>query len=99
MIAAPRRAGLLLLGLVAACRAPRYPAPAPFIALSTTEVETREVQLDGELITVRLHIPPTPEVRKPTVISTFGDRGLLLRQGFLVVTYRINRELLKPSAP
>src|SRR5215475_2577794 len=75
----------LLLALAVACARPRLPAPPPLIALSTTTVETREVQLDNDLITVRLHIPPTAERRKPTVISMLGDRTPLLRQGLLVV--------------
>jgi len=60
-------------------------------------VETREVQLDHDFITVRLHIPPTVEARKPAVIFMLGDRSPLLRQGFLVVTYRVNWDL-RPGA-
>jgi dienelactone hydrolase len=87
------------LGLVA-CPHAKRPAPALFIPLSTTAVETREIQLHDDLVTVRLHIPPTAEPRKATVISTLGDRASLLRHGFLVVTYRINWEVLKrPEAP
>ena len=90
---------LVGLGILAACRPARPPAPAAFIALASTTVETREVQLDGDLITVRLHIPPAAESRRPTVIFTLGDRSTLLRQGFVVVTYRINRDVLKPEPP
>jgi dienelactone hydrolase len=94
-----RRLCLVGVGMLAACRPARPPAPAAFIALASTTIETRETQLDGDLITVRLHIPPTPESRRPTVISTLGDRATLLKQGFLVVTYRINRDVLKPEPP
>ena len=89
---------VLALGL-AACDPPKRPAPALFLPVSSTAVETRETQLHGDLITVRLHIPPTPERRKATVISTLGDRASLLKQGFLVATYRINWEVLKGSEP
>src|SRR5262249_27340652 len=85
-----RRLCLVGLGMLTACPSPRPPAPAAFIAVASTTVETREVQLDRDLITVRLHIPPVSGSRLPTVISTLGDRATLLRQGFLVVTYRIN---------
>jgi dienelactone hydrolase len=92
-----RAAGLLVLAVVgAACGAGRRPMPDPLIALATTAVETREVQLHDDLITIRLHLPPTLEPRKATVISSLGDRETLLREGFLVVTYRINWEMLKP---
>lgn len=64
-----------------------------------SQTETREVQLDDDLITVRLHIPRTSEPRKPTVISMLGDRASLLRHGLLVVTYRINWESHKPPVP
>jgi dienelactone hydrolase len=87
------RLPLGLLVLLLACRpaAPPVPLPTPHAA-SDPEVETREAQVDGDFITVRLHIPPTPEHRKPTVISLMGERRSLLRQGYLVVTYRINWE-------
>ena len=93
-----RIALVLALGL-AACDPPKQPAIALFMPVSSTAIETREIQLHDDLITVRLHIPPTPERRKATVISTLGDRASLLTQGFLVVTYRINWEVLKGSAP
>jgi dienelactone hydrolase len=85
---------------VAACRVPDAPAPlAPAVDAFTDQVETREVQLDDDFVTLRLHIPPTPEARKPVVIVTIGDRARLLRQGFVVATYRINWELHNPPAP
>jgi len=90
---------LLAVAIASACGTPRHPAIAPLIALSAVAVETREVQLEDDLVTVRLHIPPASSPRRPTVISTAGDRAPLLRQGFLVVTYRINRDVLKPLAP
>jgi hypothetical protein len=90
---------LLAVGLLAGCRPTPLPAPGPFIALSTTAVETREVQLADDFLTVRLHVPPTPERRKPAVISTLGDRSMLLRLGFLVVTYRINTPPQAPPEP
>jgi hypothetical protein len=88
---------LVWLGLAVGCAPPKLPAPAMFIPLATAAVETRETQLYDDLITVRLHIPPTPEPRKATVISALGDRSVFLGEGFLVVTYRINWELLKQS--
>jgi hypothetical protein len=90
---------LLAVGIGCACRAPRSPAIAPLIALSTAAIETREVQLEDDLVTVRLHIPPGTAPRRPTVIWTLGDRAPLLRQGYLAVTYRMNRAVLKPSPP
>lgn len=87
---------LSALAVTAGCRAARLPAPGPFIAVATTAVETREVQLADDFVTVRLHIPPTPEPRKPTVISTLGDRSMLLRQGFVIATYRINWHVRTP---
>src|SRR5689334_16868082 len=90
---------VVAFGIASGCRSPRYPAPGPFIPLSTVTVETREVQLEHDLITVRLHIPPGSQSRRPAVIVTFGDRSLLLRQGFLVVTYRMNWDVLNPTPP
>jgi dienelactone hydrolase len=87
-----------VLAVVFACRPPDPPVP-PTSALLAPEVETREVQLDDDFVTVRLHIPPTPEPRKPTVVSMLGDRASFLRQGVLVATYRINWELRKPASP
>jgi len=94
------RTAVLVVVVLGGC-CPRRPGmPAAFIALASTTVETRETQLDGDLITVRLHIPPAPaSSRRPAVISTLGDRATLLRQGFLVATYRINRDVLKPPPP
>lgn len=96
---AVRRLPLLLaVSLATACRLGR-PTPPTSVATDPPPLaETREVQLDDDFITVRLHIPPTPEARKPTVIWMLGDRSALLGQGMLVVTYRLNWEL-RPVAP
>src|SRR5262245_60550047 len=88
---------LVALAFAAACR--RVTPPAADTTDQPPEVETREVQLDDDFITVRLHIPPTPEARKPTVIWMLGDRTAPLAQGLLVVTYRLNWELVRPPAP
>ncbi len=90
----------LALSAAVACRAPGLPDPMPFVAATPAPaVETREVQLDDDFITVRLHIPSTDEPRKAAVISTLGDHGELLREGLLVVTYRVNWELRNPTPP
>lgn len=96
----PRALLVLLLLAFAACRV-RDPAPAPTPPPDpfTEQVETREVQLDDDFVTLRLHVPPTAAPRKPVVIVTTGDRTRLLRQGFLVATYRINWELRNPQPP
>jgi hypothetical protein len=95
-----RAAALLCPALAAACRPPDPPAPPPSGADPAADaVETCEVQLDDDFITVRLHIPPTAEPRKPSVILTSGNRAALLCQGFLAVTYRINWDVHKLPAP
>lgn len=60
------------------------------------------MQLDGDFITVRLHIPPTAAAPTPAVVSLAGEHASLLAQGYLVATYRINWEFRSPppaSAP
>ncbi len=92
---------LLVFVLAAACGPRRDPPPAPPVSSRDAElerIETRETQLDDDFVTVRLHIPPTPEPRKPTVIA-MGDRSALLGRGFLVVTYRINWDVHNQSPP
>jgi dienelactone hydrolase len=74
------------------------PPPDPLAKEDPETAETREVQLDDDFITVRLHIPPTAEPRKPTVI-TMGERARPIKEGFVAVTYRINWELLNPPPP
>src|SRR5690349_7743484 len=95
-----RRIALVLPLLVAACRSgpPTPPPPEPSSSRDRT-IETREVQLDDDFITVRLHVPPTPEPRKPTVISLLGEHASLVARGYLVATYRINWELRNAAAP
>jgi dienelactone hydrolase len=94
------RAGLALVAaLAAACRSPAPDVPAVEApAPSGPKIETRETQLDGDFITVRLHIPPTPEPRKPAVISFLGEHASLLARGYLVATYRINWDVRNPPS-
>jgi dienelactone hydrolase len=90
---------VLALVLGGACRRSTPPPPLVLDDPSAPEIETREVQLDDDFITARLHIPPTDEPRKPTVISMLGERQSLLAAGFLVVTYRVNWEVRNAPAP
>ena len=96
-------AGLALAAIVAAvaCDPPSPPQPAtlPSVAAPSSDVETREVQLANDLVTVRLHIPPGGDPKKPTIISTMGDHAAFLARGWLAATYRINWEYLNPPLP
>jgi dienelactone hydrolase len=75
------------------------PARPPESSVAATEVETREVQLADDLITVRLHIPPGGREKKPAIISMMTDHKAFLKRDILVATYRVNWEFLKPPLP
>ena len=67
--------------------------------MAASEVETREVQLADDLITVRLHIPPGGREKRPAIISMLSDHKVFLERGIVVATYRVNWEFLKPPLP
>jgi pimeloyl-ACP methyl ester carboxylesterase len=90
-----------MLVVLGACAPRRAPDPAPLLPMpaASANVETREVQLAGDLITVRLHIPPGGDPKKATVISTMTGHAAFLARGWLVATFRVNWEYLDPPLP
>src|SRR6266849_3335803 len=83
--------------LCAACLAAcvrTAPPPAP-----TTPKDVRIVELENGFVPVRLEVPPAPAGPKPAVISLLGENDTILAAGMVVVTYRLNWELLKGLRP
>lgn len=70
------------------------PPPAP-------EIEEREATLENGFLTVRVELPTGADGPRPAVIthSNLADHTPLRTAGLVVVTYRINWEILKGLAP
>jgi len=70
------------------------PPPAP-----TTPKDVRVVELEHGFVPVRLEVPPAPAGPKPAVISLLAENDTILAAGMVVVTFRLNWELLKGLRP
>jgi len=59
----------------------------------------RVVELENGFVPVRLEVPPAPAGPKPAMISLLGENDTILAAGMVVVTYRLDWELLKGLRP
>jgi hypothetical protein len=94
-----RACRLCALALAAACT--RRVAPLPLIPPPPpppASVEHRQVAIDNGFVTVDLDIPNEPPGRKPVIISPVGDPQPLLAAGVILVSYRVNWQLLRGLA-
>jgi hypothetical protein len=85
---------VLSVACLAACARRLAPPPVPSDAGNV-----RVVDIAKGFITVRLQVPAAPAGPKPAVISLLGENETLLAGGMVVVTYRLNWELLKGLRP
>lgn len=90
------RLAILCLASTVACRQPA-PASPPAPPLPATAVF--EATLENGFLTVDVRVPATPAGPKPAVISHLGDPEPILAAGAVLVTYRINWDVLKGFAP
>jgi hypothetical protein len=90
-----RLIALLFLASVVACTRPPKVAAPPAPAATH---EVREATLQNGFLGVRVELPPAPAGAKPAVIALAGEREALLAAGVVVVTYRVNWEVLKGLA-
>jgi len=85
---------VLCAACLAACMRTAAPPPAP-----TTPKDVRVVELENGFVPVRLELPAAPAGPKPAVISLLGENETILAEGMVVVTYRLDWELLKGFRP
>src|SRR5437667_4940973 len=85
---------VLCAACLAACMRTAAPPPAP-----TTPKDVRVVELENGFVPVRLEAPLVPAGPKPAVISLLGENDTILAAGMVVVTFRLNWELLKGLRP
>jgi Prolyl oligopeptidase family len=85
---------VLCAACLSACARTAAPPPAP-----TTPRNVRVVELENGFVPVRLELPPSPAGPKPAVISLLGENETILAEGMVVVTYRLDWDLLKGLRP
>jgi len=85
---------VLCAACLAACVRTAARPPAP-----TTPKNVRVVELKNGFVPVRLELPAAPAGPKPAVISLLGENETILAEGMVVVTYRLDWELLKGFRP
>jgi dienelactone hydrolase len=88
----------LAVAIALGCHRPA-PAPAPPSAPPPIGVSAREATLENGFLTVEAQVPAEPPGPKPAVIAFAGEQPALLQAGAIVVTYRMNWDVLKPLAP